>query len=252
MNHIAIELRRDPELVRLVNYRKEDNPLPELVPMFKTRVEFDKRQKFIKHFNTQNRWKKRGIKINVMSFPTVYVGNYSALVSVNHIDGSVAINIGGIEIGQGIFTQVAQAAANEFNVPVEKVVVLSSANFATPNNYGTGSSITTQCCAYVVIRSCEIIKARLASVRAAMPNATWQELVFAADQQGINLQANYITSPNDPRLIPYSSFGIAVTEVEIDILTGRKWIVRADIFEDTGRSINPALDVGQVNKTFLC
>ncbi|CAG9796495.1 unnamed protein product [Diatraea saccharalis] len=251
MERIAIELKIDPASVRMMNYRKEDNDLPKLVPMFLERVDYDKRQKLIEKFNAHNRWKKRGLKFINMAYPTLYLGNYSALVSVYHGDGSVAVCIGGIEMGQGIYTRIIQVAANELEIPVEKVSVLPTQNFATPNNFATASSITAECCAYSVIRSCREIKKRLEPVRAAMPQATWQEIVFAADAQGINLQANYLTSPNDPRLVNYPIFGIAAVEVEIDVLTGTKWIVRADILEDAGKSINPALDVGQVEGAFI-
>lgn len=246
MEHIATELGRDPVSVRMANYRREDNDLPELVPMFMKKINFKKRETNIVEFNIKNRWKKRAIKLSNMAFPTAYLGNYGALVSVYHGDGSVVVNIGGIEIGQGIFTRIAQVTANEFRIPVSKVAVLPSQNFVTPNNFTTGSSITTECCAYAVIRSCDQIKERLAPVRASMPNASWEEVVYEADLRGILLQANYQTSEYDPRMINYSIFGIAVTEVEVDILTGRKWIVRADVLGDGGRSINPALDIGQV------
>ncbi|XP_063543961.1 xanthine dehydrogenase-like [Cydia strobilella] len=247
MEHIAKEIKRDPIEVRFNNYRVDDNQLPEIVPEFLKKSDFNKRLEYIKEFNAKNRWKKRGLKLNNMAFPTQYLGNYGALVSIYHGDGSVAVNIGGIEIGQGINTRIAQVAASELKVPVEKVHVLSAYDFATPNNFSTASSITTECCALSVIRCCQQLNARLAPFRALMPDATWEQVVFEADLQGVLLQANFETSPNDPRLQNYSIFGVAATEVEIDVLTGTKYIVRADIFEDAGRTINPALDVGQAS-----
>ena len=246
MDHISVELNIDPVEVRIANYRRDDNDLPTLVPMFLEKVNFRERQESIKELNNLNRWKKRGIKLNNMAFPTLFLGNYSALVSVYHGDGSVVINIGAIEIGQGIFTKMAQVAAYELNVPVETVSVIPSVNFATPNCFATNSSLASENCAYCVIKCCYQIKARLAPFRASMPTASWREIVFEADAQGVSLQANYFTSPNDSRSVNYSVFGIAVTEVEVDILTGSKWIVRADIFEDAGRTLNPAIEVGQV------
>ncbi|CAB3256482.1 unnamed protein product [Arctia plantaginis] len=251
MDHIAAELDLDPLKVRMANYRQEDNDLPSLVPMFLERINYKERQDHVKDFNKINRWKKRGIRLNNMAFPTAYLGNYLALVSVYHGDGSVIINCGGVEIGQGIFTKVAQVAAAQFQVPVETVSIAPCYNFATPNNFATASSISSECCAYAVLRCCDQINARLAPFRASMPTASWREIVFEADRQGVLLQANYLTSPNDPRLINYSIFGVAVTEVEVDILTGSKWIVRADILEDVGRSMNPAIDVGQVEGAFV-
>ncbi|XP_075975629.1 xanthine dehydrogenase-like [Anticarsia gemmatalis] len=251
MDRIALELNIDPVEVRMANYRQEDNDLPVLVPRFLERINYRERQDRVKEFNDHNRWKKRGIKMNNMAFPTAYIGNYGALVSVYHGDGSVVISCGGTEIGQGIFTKVAQVAAAEFRVPVETVTVTPCYNFSTPNNFAVASSITSECCAYAVIRCCDQINARLAPFRAAMPTASWREIVFEADRQGVLLQANYLTSQNDPRLIDYSIFGIGVVEVEVDILSGSKWIVRADIFEDVGRSMNPAIDLGQVEGAFV-
>ncbi|KAI8438679.1 hypothetical protein MSG28_011097 [Choristoneura fumiferana] len=245
MEHVAAELKKDPIQVRFANYRINDNQLPDFIPMFLNKTEYYQRQEYIKEFNLKHRWKKRALRLNNMAFPAAYLGNYGALVSICHGDGSVVVNIGGIEIGQGINTKIAQVAANEFKIPVEKVAILAHYSFTTPNNFATASSITTECCALAVQRCCQQILLRLAPVRAAMPTATWEEVVFQADLQGILLQANYQASPNDPRLVEYPIFGIATTEVEIDILTGTKWIVRADIFEDVGRSLNPALDVGQ-------
>ncbi|XP_063547084.1 xanthine dehydrogenase-like [Cydia strobilella] len=251
MEHIADELKKDPIEVRFANYRINDNQLPDYIPMFLEKSDYNKRLEYIKEFNAKNRWKKRGLRLNNMAFDTTYFGNYSAVVSVYHGDGSVVINAGGVEIGQGINTKLAQAAAFEFKIPVEKVAVIASYDFATPNCYSTASSITTECVALCVIRSCEQINARLAPVRAAMPNATWEEVVLEADVRGILLQANAETSPNDPRLQNYSIFGVAAAEVEVDLLTGTKYIVRGDIFEDVGVSINPALDVGQVEGAFV-
>lgn len=250
MENIAAELKKDPIQVRFANYRINDNRLPDLIPMFLKKTDYYQRQEHIEEFNLKHRWKKRALRLNNMAFPVTYLGNYGALVSICHGDGSVVVNIGGIEIGQGINTKMAQVAANEFKVPVEKVAVLAQYNFATPNNFATASSITTECCALAVQRCCQQILLRLAPVRATMLTATWEEVVFQADLQGILLQANYQASPNDPSLVPYPIFGIATTEVEIDVLTGTKWIVRADIFEDVGRSLNPALDVGQVRIYF--
>ncbi|KAJ8735651.1 hypothetical protein PYW07_007271 [Mythimna separata] len=251
MDHISVELNIDPVQVRMANYRKEDNDLPTLVPEFLEKINFSARQEHIKEFNILNRWKKRAIKLNNMAFPSAFFGNYGALVSVYHGDGSVVINIGAIEIGQGIFTKMTQVAAHELNIPVETVSVIPSVNFATPNSFATNSSLASENCAYCVVRCCDQIKARLAPFRAAAPTASWKEIVFEADKQGVSLQANYFTSPNDPISINYPIFGVAVVEVEVDILTGGKWIIRADVFEDAGRTLNPAIEVGQVEGGFI-
>ncbi|XP_072940941.1 xanthine dehydrogenase-like [Epargyreus clarus] len=251
MDHISMKVNKDPVLVRISNYSPETSLPPLMVTDFLQRIDFSKREADVIVFNAHHRWKKRGINFVNMAFSVEFPSNFIVVVNVYFGDGSVILSIGGIEIGQGLYTRMAQVAARELNVHVERVTIAPSFNFATPNTFGTVASVTTECCARSVIDACNQIKARLAPVRADMPNATWEQIVFAANDRGILLQANSLTGPYTPGVRPYKVYGLAAIEVELDILTGRKWIVRADVYEDCGRSINPALDVGQVEGAFI-
>lgn len=102
IEHIAFETNVDPADVRMVNIR-QGNKIRELLPPFLTSREYRERREEIDRFNSNNRWVKRGIGLAVMDFSMEYAGQFSVTVSVYHIDGSVVISHGGIEMGQGIF-----------------------------------------------------------------------------------------------------------------------------------------------------
>lgn len=87
---------------------------------------------------------------------------------------------------------------------------------------------------------------RLKPIRRAMPNAEWAELTEAAYKKNISLSASYMSSLADVQFQGYNVYGIACTEVEIDILTGNMLLTRVDIIEDTGQSLSPLIDIGQV------
>lgn len=100
MEHIAFELKMDPADVRLNNL-SGDHKLRTLMPNFLQKTEYKKRCIEVNEFNSKNRWLKRGIGMAVMEFPLIYLGQYSATVSIYHSDGSVVISHAGIETGQG-------------------------------------------------------------------------------------------------------------------------------------------------------
>ncbi|KOB75399.1 Aldehyde oxidase AOX3, partial [Operophtera brumata] len=128
--------------IRLTNMRTDDNDLPSLIATLKEDSHYDKRAKDIELFNKANRWKKKAIKINVMSFPVEFFGNYSALVTIYRGDGTVTITTGGIEMGQGANTKAAQVCAYELGIPLDYVSVIPHYSFTAANNVFSGSSIT--------------------------------------------------------------------------------------------------------------
>jgi xanthine dehydrogenase/oxidase len=247
MEHIAYTIKKDPTDVRMVNMRTEDNDLPTLIADYKQETEYDKRAKEIEQFNNANRWMKKAITISVMSFPVIFYGNYSALVSIYRGDGTVTVTTGGIEMGQGCNTKVAQVCAYELGIPLDQVTVLPSYSFAAANNVFSGASITTECASYAVIKACEILKQRLAPVRQSMTEPTWMSLVEKAGEEQVDLSALYMMTDKDPSLSGYSAFAVAVLEVQLDVLTGQYEMLRVDILEDVGLSTNPNIDVGQVS-----
>jgi xanthine dehydrogenase/oxidase len=112
-------------------------------------LDYYKRKSEINEFNAKNRWTKRGIAVVPMRFHIEYFGSLHALVSVLHRDGSVAITVGGIEMGQGLNTKVAQSAAAILGIPLEKISIKPSNSTTAPNAVVTGSSIGSDVSCFV-------------------------------------------------------------------------------------------------------
>lgn len=247
MQHIAFAVQKDPTSVRIANMREEDNDLEELVKVLKQDANYDRRVKEVEQFNKTNRWMKKAISLNLMAFPIFYYGNYSALVTIYRGDGSVTVTSGGIEMGQGLNTKVAQVCAHELGVPIEYVKIIPCNSYVGANNVFSGSSITSESVCYAVIKACEVLRERLNPIRTRMAGASWPQIITAAGEEQIELTSLYMMADTDKDLRNYTSFGVAITETQLDVLTGRFQIVRSDILEDVGVSINPKLDVGQVS-----
>ncbi|XP_075976672.1 uncharacterized protein LOC142976940 [Anticarsia gemmatalis] len=251
MAHIAHVVNKDPIEVRKLNMRTEDNDIPELIEVLKKDAKHAERLQAVENFNKNNRWMKRAITVNVMLFPVFYYGNYSALVSIYRGDGTVTLCTGGIEMGQGVNTKAAQVCAYTLGVPLEYVKLTPYYSFVAANNVFSGSSITTESVCYSIIKACEQIKERLAPVKERMPTASWEELIKAAGEEQIELTSLYMMQDTDPALKGYSAFAVSIIETELDVLTGRFQILRADVLEDVGVSANPKLDVGQVEGAYV-
>ncbi|XP_026741608.1 indole-3-acetaldehyde oxidase-like [Trichoplusia ni] len=251
MQHIAFAVQKDPTSVRIANMREEDNDLEELVKVLKQDANYDRRVKEIEQFNKTNRWMKKAISLNLMAFPIFYYGNYSALVTIYRGDGSVTVTSGGIEMGQGLNTKVAQVCAHELGVPIEFVKIIPCNSYVGANNVFSGSSITSESVCYAVIKACKVLRERLNPIRTRMAGASWSQIITAASEEQIELTSLYMMADTDKDLRNYTSFGVAITETQLDVLTGRFQIVRTDILEDVGVSINPKLDVGQVEGAYV-
>lgn len=112
-------------------------------------TDYFNRRKTINDFNTVNRWTKKGISVVPMKFNVSYFGPMSAFVSVYHRDGSVSLTVGGIEMGQGLNTKVAQTVAHTLDIPLDKISIKSSNVLTAPNNIVTGASIGSEISCYV-------------------------------------------------------------------------------------------------------
>lgn len=170
MEHIAWKVGKDPVEVRLNNIAG-DSEIKSLLPEFVEKVgeffntkkfsnefhsmrnvsfsEYYKRKKDIESFNAANRWIKHGISVVPMKFHIEYFGSLHAFVSIYHRDGSVAISVGGIEMGQGLNTKVAQTAAHVLGIPLEKISIKPSNSLTAPNAIVTGGSIGSEISCYV-------------------------------------------------------------------------------------------------------
>ncbi|CAG4997118.1 unnamed protein product [Parnassius apollo] len=251
MEHISYAVQRDATDVRLVNMRTEDNDIPQLIDILKKKSEYDRRVLEIQQFNNANRWMKRAIQISVMLFPVEYYGNYTAMVSIYRGDATVTVTTGGVEMGQGLNTKAAQVCAYELGIPLDLVTVIPNYSFVAANNVFSGSSITSESVCYSIIRACNTLKSRLEPIKQKMTNPTWLEIIQKAGEEEIDLTASYMMTEKEPDLKSYSAFSVTILEVQLDVITGRYELLRADILEDVGLSANPAVDVGQLEGAYV-
>ncbi|KFB50602.1 AGAP005638-PA-like protein [Anopheles sinensis] len=247
MEHIAYTMGLDPLAVRLANI-DPTTKIATLLPAFHEEVEFAARRAMVDRFNETNRWKKRGIAIAPIGHPIQFFGGMNAWVSIYHVDGSVAVAIGCPELGQGVNTKVAQVVAHVLGIPVSKVSIKPHTSVSSPNAFITGGSISTDLVAYAAKRACEILRERMRPVREDNRVAPWEALVQTCYQRRIDLTASYNTKQTD--LTEYTVWALCAVELEVDLLTGQVQLQRVDILEDTGESMNPLLDIGQIEGAF--
>lgn len=164
IQHVANHLGKDPIEIRERNFFKKGDKtacghslpyieIDKLVAELKQSSNYYKRKEEIEEFNNQNKHKKKGISIIPMRYPLTYnLGYYNALVAIRHHDGSVLVSHGGIEMGQGIHTKVAQCVAFEFGIPIETISVKNTNNLVNPNILWTGGSVTSELCCKVSLR----------------------------------------------------------------------------------------------------
>ncbi|XP_053674936.1 aldehyde oxidase 3-like [Anopheles nili] len=248
MEHIAHRLKLDPLAVRMQNLA-EDSKIRELLPIFSADVEYETRRREIERYNETNRWIKRGIAIVPMRYPQYFVGTLHALVSIYHADGTVAITSGGIDMGQGVNTKITQVAARTLGIPVSMIRVKAMANITSPNAIVSGGSMTSDAACYAVKMACEILRKRIDPVRERHPGETWETITQRCHQQHVDLCALY--QYNVTEMQHYVVWGLACSELEVDILTGNVQIRRVDLLEDVGESISPGIDIGQIEGAFV-
>ena len=197
---------------------------------------------------------KFGISFNFTAF-----NQGGALVHV-YKDGSVLINHGGTEMGQGLHTKMLQVAATALGLPLEKIRLAPTRTDKVPNTSATAASAGADLNGGAVKNACDQISGRLTAVRAENPDASWDELVRIAYHQRIQLWAagfykteglswDVTTMTGSP--FKYFAYGAAVAEVEVDGFTGAYDLRRVDIVHDVGDSLSPLVDLGQVEGGFV-
>ncbi|XP_055908127.1 uncharacterized protein LOC129942966 [Eupeodes corollae] len=248
IEHIAFETQRDPMDVRLENI-PAGHKMRELIDKFIKTSEYRQRKAEIDDYNSKNRWRKRGLGLCIMEYPIFYFGNYPATVAIYHGDGTVVVSHGGIEMGQGMNTKVAQVAAYTLGIPLDMVKVEASDTLNGANSMVTGGAVGSESLCYAVRKSCDILMDRLRPVRESMKNPNWFDLIQEAHKKVINLIASDYYKAGDMQ--PYTICGLSLTEIEIDILTGNHLLKRVDLLEDTGESLNPNIDIGQIEGAFV-
>lgn len=263
-----------PEEIREINmykrtcktaYKQTFNPEP-LRRCWKECLEkssFFARKKAAEEFNKNNYWKKRGLAVVPMKFsvaiPTAFYNQAAALVHI-FLDGSVLLTHGGCELGQGLHTKMIQVVSRELNIPKSYVHFSETSTITVPNALFTAGSMGADINGKAVQNACQILLNRLQPIIRKNPKGKWEEWVKKAFEESISLSATgyfkgYQTNMDwekeegDP--YPYYVYGAACSEVEVDCLTGAHKLLRTDIFMDAAFSINPALDIGQVEGAFV-
>ncbi len=260
----------------------EDNILAPLLAQLELTSRYRERQQAIGAWNHSSPVIRRGLAITPVkfgiSFTATLFNQAGALVHV-YTDGSVQVNHGGTEMGQGLNTKVAQVVADELGVPFERVLSTASDTSKIPNASATAASAGTdlngraaQFAARHVrdnlaqfvagLDNCGAGAVRFAGGQVVSPNNTrsFDEVVKAAYANRIQLwsdgfyrtpKIHYDKTTLTGRPFYYFAYGAACTEVAIDTLTGESRVLRVDILHDVGRSINPAIDIGQIEGGFV-
>ncbi|KAK7136891.1 hypothetical protein R3I93_017070 [Phoxinus phoxinus] len=274
IDDVALKLGRLPEEIREINmykevslthYKMEFDP-KNLVLCWNECMEkaaFSQRRQAIDLFNQQNQYKKRGISIIPIKygigFAEGFLNQAAALVHI-YKDGSVLVSHGGAEMGQGIHTKVQQVASRELNIPASLIHISETSTQCVPNTCPSAASFGTDANGMAVQDACQILYKRLEPIRKKDPEGTWQNWIMTAFLEKISLSATGFYRGHDLDMDwekqegkPYAYFTYAVccSEVELDCLTGEYRTLRTDIVVDIGRSINPSIDIGQIEGAFM-
>ena len=219
------------------------------------------RQSEIERFNATHPHARRALALTPVkfgiSFNLTAFNQAGALVHV-YKDGSVLINHGGTEMGQGLHTKMLQVAATSLGVPLSRVRLAPTRTDKVPNTSATAASSGADLNGAAIKNACEQIKARLATVEGE--HATWEQLVNAAYHQRIQLWAagfykteglHWDSAAMRGEPFKYFAYGVAAAEVEVDGFDGSYTLRRVDIVHDVGDSLSPLIDIGQIEGGFV-
>ncbi|XP_034827356.1 xanthine dehydrogenase [Maniola hyperantus] len=217
----------------------------------------------IENFNKQNRWRKRGISIIPTKFGIAFTErllNQAGALILIYTDGSVLLSHGGTEMGQGLHTKMIQVASRALGIDTSKIHVSETATDKVPNTSATAASAGSDLNGMAVLEACQTLMKRLQPYKDKNPNGKWEDWVSAAFVDRVSLSATgFHATPdigfdfkiNSGKAFNYFTYGVACTEVEIDCLSGDHQVIRSDIVMDLGDSINPAIDIGQIEGAFI-
>lgn len=242
-------------------------------------ADFEERLKQVELFNKKNRWRKRGISMVPLKYGIGFkqmpaLNTSTALVHINKEDGSVTVVHGGVEMGQGLHTKIAQVVAHELNVPLPFVRIVRNNTDVIVNAPATAASTGFDLNGGAVVMACRTLKKRLDGVcdevRRRQPELgdlrlqwreKWPVIVQHAWTQRVNLsaaelyRAPHYDTPVDHyergKFFAYFTYSFSISEVEIDVLTGEFTVLRADLLYDAGKSPNPAIDIGQIEGGYI-
>ena len=309
IEQIAQKLGKDPLDVRQVNLYQDPkvsgNPAT-LTTQYGQQIEdwvgdkvmaqveaesnYRQRKVEVDQFNKTNKYRKKGLALVPLkfgiSFTATMLNQGGALLNI-YMDGSVSVNHGGTEMGQGLNTKMAQVAADGLGIPVSFIRVTGTDTQKVPNASATAASSGADINGAAINNACDQMRARLAPVAARMlgcdvnaikfiagqaintlatgqndtkNSVEWKDLAKQAwlDRVGLSVTGFYMTPDIkydfltlQGKAFYYYCYGAAVTEVEIDTRTGEWWLQKVDIVHDAGQSINPAIDKGQIEGGYV-
>ncbi len=292
---IAYALGRDPLDIRKANFygvedrnvtpyhqTVTDNILERVVGELEQSSDYASRRKEILKFNKANPVIKKGIALAPVkfgiSFTATWYNQAGALVHVYN-DGSIHLNHGGTEMGQGLNTKVAQVVADEFQVDLDRIKITATHTGKVPNTSATAASSGSDLNGMAAQNAAQQIKKRLVEFGAEHYKVDAEEITFASNQVQLGdksvsfgefIKAAYMArvqlsaagfyktpdihwdrEKGTGRPFYYFSYGASVSEVSVDTLTGEYQVDRVDILHDVGNSLNPAIDLGQVEGGFI-
>jgi xanthine dehydrogenase large subunit len=297
IEEIAYKLGKDPLEIRKLNFygepgsdrvltpyhqTVEDNVMPRIVEELEKSSNYQARRAEIVKFNETSRVIKRGIALTPVkfgiSFTMTAFNQAGALVHV-YQDGSIHLNHGGTEMGQGLFTKVAQVLADAFQVDLDRVKITATTTAKVPNTSATAASSGSDLNGMAAYDAARQIKERLVAFAAQNWGVAAEDVQFLPNRVRIGAEiisfpdfiskayfarvqlsaAGFYKTPEihwdrstgRGRPFYYFAYGASVSEVSVDTLTGEYIVNRADVLHDVGRSLNPAIDKGQVEGGFI-
>ncbi len=295
IDNISRNLKKDPSTIRKNNFYQKnsknithygmkinDNVINEIFNKLEKKSNYKKRYLQIKKFNKKNKYKKKGIAITPLkfgvSFTTIHLNQAGALVHI-YIDGSVHLNHGGIEMGQGTHTKIAQLVANSLGLPYDQVHISSTNTSKVPNTSASAASSTTDLNGAAALNAISNIKSNLENfiklkykiynknpiykdqyIKFGNKNFEFKKIIKEAYLNRVSLSSTgFYSTPKinfdkknfKGRPFLYFCYGASVSEVCVDTLTGENVLERVDIIQDVGKAINPALELGQIEGGFV-
>jgi xanthine dehydrogenase large subunit len=262
--------------------RVEDNIAPALIETLAASCDYEARVAEIDAFNAGSPWLKRGLALTPVkfgiSFTTTHLNQAGALIQI-YADGSVLLNHGGTEMGQGLMVKVCQVVAEAFQIDADHIRISATVTDKVPNTSATAASSGSDLNGMAALNAAETLKARLAAFATDRWGGEAADAVFTpeglrlgerripfatlcrqAHLGRVSLSATgfyatpkiaYDRASHRGRPFYYFAYGAAASEVVIDTLTGEMKVLRADILHDVGRSLNPAIDLGQIEGGYI-
>ncbi len=274
--------RNDGRLLTPYHQEVEDNILPRLIGELESSSDYQARREAILQHNARSSILKRGIALTPVkfgiSFTATWYNQAGALIHIYN-DGSIQLNHGGTEMGQGLNTKVAQVVADAFQVNFERIKITKTTTEKVPNTSATAASSGSDLNGMAALNAAEQLKERLVAFAAERWNTepetirfhnnmveigselvSFNDLVRQAYMARVHLSAagfyktpkiHWDRAAGKGRPFYYFAYGASCSEVSVDTLTGEYRVERTDILHDVGKSLNPILDKGQVEGAFI-